>query len=115
MKKQLALLTAATFFAAGATSANAANVSSVSCSLSSVVISFDSAIASGDITKVAVQAGANAKVSYDLSANLPGSVSGNDLTLTTTSDTQNELKRIPPWKAYIKVEGNGIDSGADCD
>ena len=112
MKKQFLVLAAASLMATGA---NAANVSSVSCSLSSIAIEFDANINSGDVTSVVVQAGENARVSYELNAILPGSVSGSTLTLTTNTDTQNELKKVPPWSAYIKVGGTNIDSGAACD
>lgn len=93
----------------------AANVTSVSCSLNSVVIDFDAAISSGDVTNVSIQSGENAKVSYDLNDTLPGSLSPNTrLTLSPSGDSQDNMKRIPPWKAYIKVNGEGIDSGAGC-
>lgn len=86
-------------------SASAASLSSVDCSLNSIVLTFDGNISSGDVTKVEVGETATAKIKYELNL-LPGIVSGATLTLSPDAATKTELRKVSPYKAHIYASGN---------
>ena len=85
--------------------ASAASLSSVDCSLNSIVLTFDGNISSGDVTKVEVGETATAKIKYELNL-LPGSVSGATLTLSPDAAAKTELRKVSPYKAHIYASGD---------
>ncbi len=94
-------------------SVHAATVSSVRCSLSSIAITFDRAVSNGDVTRVRISSGVDAKQRYDLDI-LPGTVTGSVLTLAPDAAAQANMKKVTPWTAYISVSGKNARGGASC-
>lgn len=87
------------------TPATAANLSSVTCSLNSIVLTFDQSISADDVTLVEIGETSTAKLKYELDL-LPGSISGAVLTLTTDATAQSEIRKVSPYKAHVFVTGD---------
>lgn len=85
--------------------ANAATLSSVTCSLNSIVLTFDASITADDVTMVEIGETTTPKLKYELDL-LPGSISGAELTLTTDATAKADIRKVSPYKAHIFVTGD---------
>ena len=85
-------------------SAQAATLSSVTCSLTSLVLTFDSALSAGDVTAIEIGETSTPKIKYELDL-LPGTISGTTLTLTPDATAKAEIRKVSPYKAHIFATG----------
>lgn len=101
MKK---ILTAIVFGLGMSSTAQAASLSSVTCSLDTIVLTFDAAISSGDVTKVEIGETSTAKLKYEIST--ASAVSGSTLTLTNDATAKTQIRKVLPYKAHIYATGD---------
>ena len=98
----LALMTSPSF---------AATLSSVDCSSTEIVLTFDSNVSADDVTTLKIGEGTSPRLKYDLALN--GTASGTTITYTVDSTALDEMGKVAPHKAYIFAEGEANGS-AEC-
>lgn len=101
MKKQILAIMIATGMTGAA---QAASLSSVTCSLDTIVLTFDGAISAGDVTKVEIGETSTAKLKYEIST--ASAVNGSTLTLTNDATAKTQIRKVLPYKAHIYATGN---------
>ena len=84
--------------------ANAASLSSVTCSLDTIVLTFDQSISASDVSKVEIGETSTAKLKYALST--ASAVSGSNLTLTNGAAAKTQIRKVLPYKAHIYATGD---------
>jgi hypothetical protein len=88
--------------------AYAASLSSVECSASQLVLTFDASVASGDVTAIEIGEGDSPRFKYEL--NLSGTASGSTLTYTVDDTALGQMGKVAPHKAYIFATGTASGS-----
>ena len=89
----------------------AATLSSVDCSSTEIVLTFDSNVSADDVTTLKIGEGTSPRLKYDLALN--GTASGTTVTYTVDSTALDEMGKVAPHKAYIFAEGEANGS-AEC-
>lgn len=90
----------------------AATLSSVECSSSEIVLTFDGNVSADDVTTLKIGEGSSPRLKYDLALN--GTASGTTITYTVDTTALDEMGKVAPHKAYIFAEGEASGS-AECD
>lgn len=101
MKKTIFALATVIGFAGHA---QAATLSSVTCSLDTIVLTFDQTIVASDVTKIEIGETSTAKLKYEISTS--SAVSGATLTLTNDTAAKKQIRKVSPFKAHIYATGN---------
>ena len=101
MKKTLLAISLVFGFAG---TANAASLSSVTCSLDTIVLTFDQSISASDVSKVEIGETNTAKLKYAIAT--ASAVSGSTLTLTNDTAAKAQIRKVLPFKAHIYATGN---------
>ena len=89
----------------------AATLSSVDCSSTEIVLTFDSNVSADDVTTLKIGEGTSPRLKYDLALN--GTASGTTITYTVDSTALDEMGKVAPHKAFIFAEGEANGS-AEC-
>lgn len=92
------------------TAGHANSLTSVTCSLTNVTLNFTSAVSSGDVTKVEIGEGTNAKLKYELDVLSSATISGSSVSMNLDTAAKSQMKKVLPFKAHIYATGtaNGV-------
>lgn len=102
------ILLATTATALMSVSAQAATVSSVDCSSSKIVVTFDANVSASEVTTLKIGEGASPRLKYEL--NLTGAASGATISYTVNDAALTEMGKVAPHKAHIFAEGTSSGS-----
>ena len=72
----------------------AATLSSVDCSSTEIVLTFDSNVSADDVTTLKIGEGTSPRLKYDLALN--GTASGTTITYTVDSTALDEMGKVAP-------------------